>query len=312
MPQKLLLTNTQSPGDVLVMTAAIACLQEQYPGEYLVGVRTSADEIFQNNPHVTYVDPTDPDVRAIDMHYPLIDECNQRPVHFVQGYCDYLAEQLGRPIKCTTRRPNLWLHEQEKAWLPQVHETTKKPVKYWIINAGTKFDYTAKNWGIQNYQALVEMLYGKVQFVQVGVAGHFHRPLHGVINLIGKTDIRQLIRLCWHAEGAVGPVTFLMHIMGAMEKPYVCLAGGREPLPWEYYPTSTMMSTVGSLPCCRRGGCWKSRTVALEDGDEKDKSLCELPIFGGEDTIPKCMAMISPEEAARAVEKFYLGGVLKY
>jgi hypothetical protein len=100
--------------------------------------------------------------------------------------------------------------------------------------------------------------------------------------------------------------------MAALEKPYVCMLGGREPVPWEYYPTTTMMSTIGTLPCCRTGGCWKSRTVALGDGDEKDKSLCENPVFGGEDIIPKCMAMIPPDEVVKTIEKYYTGGILRY
>lgn len=311
-PKKIILGNSQSPGDVLVMTGAIECLHEQYPGQYLTGVSTTADQIFENNPHITPLKKSDPDVRFIPMHYPLINSCNQRPVHFLQGYCDYLGEQLGHPIVCTTNQPHLYISDQENAWLPQVHEKTKKPIRYWVINAGTKFDYTAKNWGVQNYQTLAEMLYGKIQFVQIGASEHYHRPLNGVIDLVGKTDIRQLIRLCWHAEGGVGPVTFLHHIMAAFHKPYVCLNGGREPVSWEQYPTATMLNTIGRLPCCQGGGCWRSRTVSLGDGDEKDKSLCELPVFGGEDTIPKCMAMIHPEEVARAIEQYYLGGVLKY
>ncbi len=309
--KKILLVNKQSPGDVLVMTGAIHCLHEQYPGEYLVGVETSCNAIFENSPQVSILDKSDPTVQRIDMSYPLINQSNQRPVHFLQGYVDYLGAKLGIPLVCTTRRPHIWLSADEKAWVSQVQEKTGKPVKFWLINSGVKQDYTAKHWGHANYQAVVDMLYGRIQFVQIGSKDHLHHPLQNVIDLVGKTDIRQLIRLCWHAQGAIGPVTFLMHLMGAFERPYVCLLGGREPLPWEYYPTTTMMSSIGTLPCCRFGGCWKSRIVAIGDNDEKDKSLCEFPVFGNE-VLPKCMTLIPPEDVVRAIEKYYLGGVLSY
>jgi len=307
--RKLILVNRLSPGDVLVMSGAIQCLHEQYPNKYLVGVDTSCDAIFENNPNVVPMDKSACGVTSIEMQYPLIHQSNNRPVHFLQGYSDFLAQSLGHPLVCTVRHPFISLSENEKAWIPQVHEITRAPIKYWVINAGIKQDFTAKDWGHANYQAVVDMLHGRIQFVQVGAIEHDHKPLKNVINLIGKTDARQLIRLCFNAEGGLGPVTFNMHIFAAFEKPYVCLLGGREPLPWEYYPTQTILSSIGTLPCCRYGGCWKSRTVPLGDGSQQDASLCERPIFG-EQVLPKCMAMIRPEDVVRAIEQFYTGGVL--
>ena len=81
---------------------------------------------------------------------------------------------------------------------------------------------------------------------------------------------------------------------------------------WEHYQTQTTMRTVGQLSCCRFQACWKSRTVALNDGSDKDKSLCELPVFGSDEVLPKCMAMITPEEVVRAIERYYIGGVLSH
>jgi ADP-heptose:LPS heptosyltransferase len=310
--QKILLQNRLSPGDILVMTAAIESLRQLYPNTYLVGIDSGCGAIFENNPFIINMDPNDPEVHKIDMQYPLIDHCNQKPVHFIQGYHEWLAKELKIILPMMTNRPHIYINEQEKKWLPQVHEVTGKPVRYWIINAGVKQDYTNKNWGYENYQTVIDMLRGEVQFVQVGEKHHLHRPLKGVINMIGKTDARQLIRMCWNAEGGLGPITFVMHLFAAFQKPYVALMGGREPMHWEHYPTQTTMSTLGQLPCCRFNACWKSRTVPLGDNDKKDESLCELPVFGGEEVIPKCMAMITPEEVVRAIERYYIGGVLTH
>jgi ADP-heptose:LPS heptosyltransferase len=311
MPEKLRLINKTSPGDCLVMTGAIECLHEQHPDRYLTDVRTSCDAIFENSPRITRLKAGAPDVREIAMHCPLINSSDQRPVHFLQAYVDYLGQQLKVPLTLTTNRPHIYLTEQEKSSTSQVQEITRARVNYWIVNAGTKRDFTCKGWGHSNYQRVIDELHGRIQFVQIGEAHHLHEPLRNVINLIGRTTARQLIRLCWHAQGALGPTTFIQHIFAAFEKPYVVLLGGREPVNWNHYPTHTTLSTVGKLRCCQYGGCWRSRIVPLGDGDPKDKQLCEQPVHG-DDVIPRCMAMITPTTVVQAIMRYYEGGVLKF
>jgi hypothetical protein len=312
--QKLHLTNFLSPGDCLVMTGAIECLRTQHPGKYRVQVSSSCNAIYENNPGIDLTfGLRDPDVTTIGMEYPLIHQSGSRPVHFIQGYVDWLAEKLNIKLNTSTNRPHLFLSSEEQSvWVPQIQEVVGNKIPYWVINAGTKQDYTAKGWGRQNYQEVVNKLRGRIQFVQIGEAGHLHKPLDNVINMLGKTDARQLIRLCWHASGGLGPITFLQHIFAAYEKPYVALLGGRETLAWEHYPTQTTMSTIGQLSCCRFNGCWKSRVVKLNDNDPKDQVLCEFPTYGGEDVIPKCMAMISPDDVIKQMMRYYEGGVLKW
>jgi len=51
-PEPILLKHYLCPGDVLVMSAAIESLCQQYPGEYKISVDTTCKEIWQNNPHI--------------------------------------------------------------------------------------------------------------------------------------------------------------------------------------------------------------------------------------------------------------------
>ena len=152
-----------------------------------------------------------------------------------------------------------------------------------------------------------------------------------MLDLRGKTDLRQLVRLVYHAQGILCPVTLLMHLAAAVDvKPgmpknraCVVIAGGREPAQWEAYPHHQYIHTNGALRCCDNGGCWKARTVPLGDGDEKDKPehLCVDPIKkevrtkGATDLsyfLPRCMDMITSEEVARRVELYFTGGALSY
>jgi len=202
--------------------------------------------------------------------------------------------------------------------MSQVEESGFKG-RFWIIMAGGKYDYTAKWWSPDSYQKVVDHFAGRIQFVQCGEQEHWHLPLKNVINLIGKTDIRQFIRLMYHADGVVCPVTFAMHLAAAVEtKPgrprnraCVVVAGGREPPHWEAYPFHQFISTNGALTCCDHGGCWKSRCQEVGDGDSKDNDLCAHPVSVSDSLhIPKCMNMISPADVIRRIDLYFEGGSL--
>lgn len=292
------------------MSAAIESLHKEYPGQYLTGVDTPVNAIYENNPHITKFDAADGQVRVIDMHYPLINRWNEKPVHFMEGYCEYLGAILGIKVPLKVNRPQIYLSDEEKGWSNQVQEVTGKQIKFWLINAGFKNCFTTKSWGHENYQAVVDGLRGKVQFVQIGQknAGHFHKPLRGVIDLLDKTDTRQLIRLAYHSQGGLGPVTFLQHLMAAFEKPYICLLGGREPVNWVQYPWQQTLHTIGMLPCCKIA-CDRTRVIKLDDGQDAAKTFCERPFVNGEDAIGQCMALIRPEEVINGIERACYGSL---
>lgn len=302
-PRKLILVNRLSPGDILVMTAAIECLHEAYPGRFLTDVRCSVPEIFENNPYITKIADDDPEAEVIEMHYPLINRCNQIAVHFMAGYVNYLSKRLKLPIPFVSRKPRVYISEEEKGWINQIahHFTHDRHVPFWLVNAGIKNDFTTKAWPIEYYQEVVDATIGLVQWVQVGSAEHNHPRLHGVIDLIGKTDHRQLIRLAYHAKGGLGPMTYLMHLMAAVERPYICLLGGREPVCWNQYPLQHTLHTMGALPCCETFSCWRSKV--MPEGNNMH-SVCDRPILGMARPVPQCMAMIRPEEVISIVKRY--------
>jgi ADP-heptose:LPS heptosyltransferase len=310
--QKLLLKQGQCPGDVLVTTAALESLHRQYPGQYLTDVDTTCNAIFENNPHVTKLDRLDGEVRRVEMSYPLINKSDHQPCHFLQGFTEWLGNQLSVKLECSVKRPYLYLSDEEKSWVNQVEQETGYKGHFWLINAGTKADYTVKGWGHFNYQAAVDALYPNVVFVQVGESHHNHKTLRNVIDFIGKTDARQLIRLAYHAQGALTGESFLHHLFAAFQKPCVTLCSGFLPPSWVWYPTAQIITRFGCLPCCQDRGCWKARVVKQGDGDSKDNSICALPMLSYPEPIPKCMAMIRVDEVVRAIQSYYLGGLLRY
>lgn len=297
----LILRNHLSPGDVLVMSASIHSLHRSNPGKFLTAVDTTADQVYEHNPDVISIEKArELGGEDLQMHYPSVHQSNERGITFMQAYCEFLSSVLKVNVPLLTNRPHVYLSKQERSWMDQVQEATGKKQKFWLICAGRKNDYTTKFWGTENFQRVVDSLRGKILFVQVGSKEHHHPPLKNVLNLIGKTDARQLIRLCWHAEGVLSGVTFLQHLAAAMQKPSVVIMGGREPVTWNTYPRQQLIHTVGMLSCCKSGGCWRSRVEKLNDGSEQDSSLCENPVIGDE-VIPKCMALIQPKEIAEKI-----------
>jgi ADP-heptose:LPS heptosyltransferase len=320
-PRRLLLRSFQSPGDAVVLTAAVRDLHAAFPGRFQIDVRTSAPAVWEHNPRLTPLRETSPGVETIDVHYPLIHHSNARPYHFLHGYVQHLEQRLGLRIPVTAFRGEIFLNDEERQ-SPPLSPATRTlgasgsllPEHYWIVVAGGKYDFTAKWWDPAAFQAVVDDFQGRIAFVQCGEAGHWHPPLKRVVNLVGRTSLREFIRLVHFADGVLCPVTLAMHLAAAVPtrqdkpplRPCVVVAGGREPSHWEAYPGHQFLSNVGTLPCCATGGCWKSRCQSVGDGDERDRtSRCEHPVPIGRDVvIPLCMSRITPVDVIRRIEMY--------
>lgn len=302
--KNILLEYYQSPGDTVVSTAAVISMMMSYHKEFNLYVKgVGADDVFKYCPYIKYNIPKI-DLK-IKMENPLINE-SHLPNHFLTSYCKTLSKAIEKEVKLKFYHPILQLSKEERE---------KKPFtnKYWIISLpGRKKDYTTKRWPIEYMQKVVNSFLGKITFIQTGESGHDHIPLSNVINKIGKTSLRDLINLTYHCEGVLTGESLCHHLAAAFRKPCVTIASGWLPRHWIDYPTSTILSKHGCLPCCREKSCWKARIVPLNDGNEKDKSLCKLPMFEFSEPIAKCMAMISPEEVISGINNYYHGGLLTF
>jgi len=312
---KLLLVNRLAPGDILVMTNAIRDLHKAYPGKYQTEVRTPCNPIFENNPYCTKLNYDEAeyqkkeselhkgdkdghtfamgDILVIDMQYPLIHRSGAVGAHFCEGHRDFLETVLGYKIPQTELTPEIYLTQTEREWLSPIVTKTSFHGKYWLINAGGKGDFTLKQYPY--YQEVVDLLKDKVQFIQIGQLEHNHPALNGVIDLRGKTNVRELFRATYHAQGVLTCVSFPMHIAAAFKKPCVVVAGAREGTRWELYPNQQFLYVNGCLPCATYDGCWKSKQ---EDCNNKV------------DEVAKCLTLIKPSDVANAVLRYYEGGML--
>ncbi len=113
--RRLILRSFQSPGDILMLTAAVRDLHAAAPGKFQTDVRTACPALWENNPYITRIKEHEAGVEVLDMQYPLIHQSNQRPYHFIHGYAQYLEERVlpvGVPKRLPRRRARL---RQERA-----------------------------------------------------------------------------------------------------------------------------------------------------------------------------------------------------
>ena len=321
-PKKLILKNFQAPGDIITLTTAVRDLHLAHPGKYLTDIRTSTPEIWEYNPNITKIDDKDLEAEHIQMEYPLIHQSNQGAYPFIHGFTQFLESKLGIKIPVTKFAGDIYIADKEKAWFSAPREILGKDVPYWVIDAGHKTDYTAKQWGFLNWQTLVTSC-PDITFVQIGHKAHIHPTLVGknLINLVGKTDNRQLIRLVYNAFGVVTPCSLPMVLAYSIpphprfnrkSRACIVIGAGREPNQWQAAPNQQYVHTCGMLPCCDSGGCWRSRVVKLNDGQKHDESICFHPVklMNGE-TIPLCMKMITPMHIKNLINNYMENYVAK-
>ena len=214
--KKIIFRNFQSPGDIVMLTAAVRDLHQCHPNQFLTDVRTPFPELWEHNPYITPLDESDPDVEAMEAHYPLIHQCNELPYHFLFGFSDYFNQQLNLSIRPQSHRGDLYLSAEERALPSTAQEIAGLDRPYWIIAAGGKLDVTNKWWAINRYQGVVDHFADQIQFVQIGRLEHYHPALKNVVDLRGKTSLRDLLRLVYHTEGIISPVSLPMHLAAAV------------------------------------------------------------------------------------------------
>ena len=186
--RRLILRNFQSAGDIVMLTAAVRDLHRSYPGEFVTDVRTPFPDLWAHNPHITPLNEEDPGVTVIDCHYPLIDQSNATPCHFLHGFPAYLNDRLGLRIRVTDFKGDIHLSDEERTWISGLVNAGLQAEPYWLLVSGGKRDYSIKWWDPERYQRVVDHFAGRIQFVQVGEPSHHHPPLRHVADLRGQTS----------------------------------------------------------------------------------------------------------------------------
>lgn len=318
MARRLILAHFRAPGDVLMMTPLVRDLKRIRGSEVEVDVQTSFPELWQNNPYLSNLRVGDPGVEYLRLNYRSAMGRAHRgePIHFLTSFYYALQERAGISVPMLEAKPDIHLSPQEKS--QRMIEG-----RYWVLVAGGKRDMPTKWYPPWKWQEVVDRLRAKGHtIVQCGGVGriHHHPSMNGVINMVGRTTLRELLRIIYHADGVLCPITFAMHAAAALEKPCVVVAGGREEPWWEAYVPDygafghravlpaiphRFLHTIGLMDCCRETGCWYSAV----EGSPESKS-CKLPILDPRQSYAGCMDRITPDQIVAAVDSYYEQGMI--
>jgi ADP-heptose:LPS heptosyltransferase len=323
-PKQFVLRHRRAPGDIIMLTALVRDIKAAYP-EAILDLDSTCKELWDNNPHISKIplwnhntkDPkiTVPGTRFVNCHYGQgIKEQKRETIHFVRYFHRDFTLKTGLQLPLT--RPYGDIHLS-------AHERNNNPItgRYWVVLSGGKDDFTIKVWHTNYFQSVVNQLRDLgIQCVQIGDnnSKHWHPTLTGTLDLRGKTSLRHMLQLIHHSDGVICGVTAAMHMAAALQRPCVCIAGGREAWYWEAYvrenqgfgsPAVTAMlqmphrflHTIGLLDCCKHHGCWKNKVVKIS----ADNMLCKYPIHTPEMPIAKCMHIITPRHVVEAVMSYY-------
>lgn len=334
---KLLFTNLMAPGDVVAMTAMIRDLHITYPGRFLTDVRTDYTELLLHNPYITHIEEYEADM-FLHLQGGVIPE-NATPDsiehagdffwrgswHYIYSFMMEVNKRLGLQIHPTELKGDLYLSEEEeglgehcdqdKQLFDEIRNFAGDPPCYWIIAPGGKTDIPVKVWSHKKWQMVIDHFQGRIQFVQIGgnKSCHVNPRLNNVLNLVGKTSMRQLMRVMYHSLGVCCGLSLPMHMAAALplkynlNRPCVVVAGGRESLQTFAYPSQQHIHRIGFLPCCDRYGCGKWRLQPMGDGSSRDEPehMCYFPILDSQPQQPLCMELIHPAEVIQKIELYH-------
>jgi len=130
---------------------------------------------------------------------------------------------------------------------------------------GARYPMRNKEWYPERFQAVVESLRGEYTFVQLGAASD--PPLEDVIDLRGKTTLRQTAAILSQSLAFVGQVGLLMHLARAVDCRSVIIYGGREaPEQSGYSCNENLFSAVPCAPCWKWNTCEYDRMCMREIG----------------------------------------------
>ncbi len=323
MGEPILLVQWRAPGDTICSTAAVRDLAMHHPGRFEIHIAGACSAIWDGNPHIAhYWSAQYPrGMPRIELSYhSALAAANHVRLHFLTAFHRLLEEQLNIDLPVQRARGDLHLARGERSY-------SSIDGRYWLMVAGGMHQIRTKIWPADYAQETVRQLSALgIRVVQVGARyhGHEHPALHGVIDLVGRTTLREMLRLVFHADGVICPVTFAMHAAAAFDKPCVVIAGGREPWWWESYTNSAdrhfgpdcppvkvphrFLHTQGRLDCCHDGGCWKTTLPTLGPPGPHDCVDTRLTAAGR--LIPACLAGITPVMVVQAVQSYYAEGLL--
>jgi len=255
-PRRLVLFGPVSLGDDLMCTALFREWRRR--GERDLWMMSRQPDLFAGNSDIDRVLPIDDyhaktlarlGVQVVQPYYrSLKPDDGDAPApgeHFIKQMCA-LAGLSGE----VALRPYLHLTAGERA----AGQLAERQVVIHSTGRSAKFVSANKEWFPERFQAVVDRLRDRFDFVQLGTPTD--PPLAGARDLRGRTTLRESAGLVAASVAVVCQEGFLMHLARAVDVRAVVVYGGALLPSITGYPANeNLFSAVPCAPCWRRNGC---------------------------------------------------------
>lgn len=309
IPGYCLRLRQRAPGDAVAASRLVAALHLRDPATRLAVEGPAAAELFRHDPRVT---PDGTGLSPVTLDYgPTIDlaAAGGRALYLDAPLASFIA-QTRVPLPPTPPRPDLRLADAERD--PGTLPAGLAARGYWLLAAGSKSDMPLKQLAAATLDGLDGLTPG-VRWVQVGAvapSGALRHRQHAwpyCLNLLGRTSLRELMCLVYHARGVVCGVSLPMLLACAFRTPCVVVAGGREAEALHRvpdWPTLAYLTGSRTRPCERATGCWRQFARAAHADPYPPGTLCAGPredrVWGA---VGGCLADVTVTQLAAEVRR---------
>jgi len=255
-----------SLGDNLLITTLCEALLQHRPNN--IWVKCDHAFLFENNPGVKLVLPFNTllstavlnifKAKTVYLKYttysPTTDRDEAPEKHIVLK----MADALGFKGELTNK-PALYLtpDEERKGYI------ASKQIVIATSTTGAKFPMKNKEWIVERYQEIVDRFSDSYQFIQLGAKDDF--PLGKVMDLRGKTTVRESAAILKNSLMMITHVGFLMHLARAVDCRAVIIYGGREkPEQSGYACFENLYTDIGCSPCWLHNRCDFARRCMMQ------------------------------------------------
>lgn len=233
-------------GDDLLCTAVFHELKKR--GESHIVVRSQYGSLFEGNPDVDVVIR-----KKIPLIAPLmVHGLNLFQLTYPKPINEHILAYLCRLAGITgavALRPYLFLHPAEFA----KGRLFDRQITMHSSCLGGTHPSKNKEWYLERFQAVANQLQGKARLIQLG--SPVDPPIQGLLDLRGKTSLRQSAAILSQSLVFIGLEGFLMHLARAVDCRAVIIYGGRlRPAQFGY---TSYANLIGATPC---SPCWLDNT----------------------------------------------------
>ena len=250
--RNIILSFYKGLGDEVLLTGIIKEIKTFYP-HFNVYVISYYPDLWKYNPYITHLTPSD---LQLEKHS-ILQEFYPKEHTLISFIRKVVERSINAPIPCILSRGEIYLDKDEKKKKPFSSLVNyQQPV--FILNIEGVLLWRTKWWIPEYAQKVIDHFKNKIQFVQIGSSRFYHTHLNNCVNLIGKTTIRDIIKLLYHSNGVLCNLGGIMHLHAALSlnTPCIVIAGGRETPKYIAYPEHVFLHTIGKIDCCNLEGCW--------------------------------------------------------